>query len=282
MYFNLVLVLFLLPLLIHVFTIYFFNNGIGDGNRYWSQFANLDVWKSVLSYFPCKINYKTALDTNTQYIFASHPHGVISLHHLMYLTNGCKFHDVSSGGNRCSVVSPVLFHIPFIRHIMLWLGCIHPDKALVKKILQQGKSIVVLPGGMNELIRSSKGRNMIYIKKRLGFIKLALEFGTPIVPIYVFGENDLYDTVNILTSFRIWILDKFRISIVFPYGYLFFLPNRVPLNACVGCPIQVPKISKPTTDDIRKWHSVYVNRIQDIFNCNKTKFGYNDSILEVI
>lgn len=37
---------------------------------------------------------------------------------------------------------------------------------------------------------------MIYIKKRKGFVHLALQSGAHLVPVYSFGENDAYDQVR--------------------------------------------------------------------------------------
>jgi hypothetical protein len=50
----------------------------------------------------------------------------------------------------------------------------------------------VLVGGEHEQMTAKPGRHEIFIKKRKGFIKLALEYGVPIVPAYAFGETDLY------------------------------------------------------------------------------------------
>jgi 1-acyl-sn-glycerol-3-phosphate acyltransferase len=40
------------------------------------------------------------------------------------------------------------------------------------------------------------GTNDIILDKRKGFIRLALLTGTPIVPVFVFGENDLFFQVS--------------------------------------------------------------------------------------
>jgi hypothetical protein len=40
------------------------------------------------------------------------------------------------------------------------------------------------------------GDNVIYIKKRKGFVHLALQSGAHLVPVYSFGENDSYGQVK--------------------------------------------------------------------------------------
>lgn len=59
-------------------------------------------------------------------------------------------------------------------------------------MLRKGKSVVILVGGIAEQMLSQVGDHTIYVKKRKGHIRLALKYGTPIVPGYAFGETDLY------------------------------------------------------------------------------------------
>lgn len=60
------------------------------------------------------------------------------------------------------------------------------------QMLKEGKSIVILVGGIAEQMLAQRGDHTIYVKKRKGHIRLALQYGVPIVPGYAFGENDLY------------------------------------------------------------------------------------------
>jgi hypothetical protein len=46
--------------------------------------------------------------------------------------------------------------------------------------------------GEAEQIRTEWGKEKIYLKSRKGFVKLAMEEGAHLVPIYVFGETSLY------------------------------------------------------------------------------------------
>ena len=51
---------------------------------------------------------------------------------------------------------------------------------------------MLYPGGEKEQIITVKGRHRLYLLKRKGFCKIALESGASLVPIYVFGETELY------------------------------------------------------------------------------------------
>lgn len=48
-------------------------------------------------------------------------------------------------------------------------------------------------GGAQEAIHSRPNTYIVVLKKRKGFVRIAMLTGTPIVPVLTFGEVDLYD-----------------------------------------------------------------------------------------
>jgi hypothetical protein len=46
--------------------------------------------------------------------------------------------------------------------------------------------------GEAEQLRTEYGKEKIHLKSRKGFVRLAMEEGAHLVPIYVFGETSLY------------------------------------------------------------------------------------------
>lgn len=60
--------------------------------------------------------------------------------------------------------------------------------------------------GEQEQIRTVEGKEEVFLKKRLGFIKLALEQQAAVVPCYAFGCVDLYATyTKLFFSPREWL-----------------------------------------------------------------------------
>ena len=47
-----------------------------------------------------------------------------------------------------------------------------------------------LPGGATEALYAYPGKNTVVLKKRLGFVKLAIQKGASLLPAYSFGENN--------------------------------------------------------------------------------------------
>jgi 2-acylglycerol O-acyltransferase 2 len=126
----------------------------------------------------------------------------------------------------------------------------------------------------------------LILSKRKGFIRIALETGTPIVPVYGFGENALYTIIP--SKHPYWqkfqsffkSLTKYPISVVngrgignFEFG---ILPRRVPLTTVLGEPIIVPKIEKPSQEEIDKWHSLYIEKLKDVYRDYK---GSTDDLI---
>lgn len=59
-----------------------------------------------------------------------------------------------------------------------------------------GHIIGLLPGGAAEAFYCRPGNYRIVLKKRKGFIKLALKNGSPLVPVLSFGETDLFTQLD--------------------------------------------------------------------------------------
>ena len=53
------------------------------------------------------------------------------------------------------------------------------------------------------------------------------------------------------------------------------------LETVVGNPFRLPKIAEPSQEEIDKWHAIYVERLVDLFERNKAKFGYGERELEL-
>jgi hypothetical protein len=47
-------------------------------------------------------------------------------------------------------------------------------------------------GGSAELLECQPNTDILVLKRRKGFVRLALENGVDIVPVYGYGINDLY------------------------------------------------------------------------------------------
>ncbi len=122
----------------------------------------------------------------------------------------------------------------------------------------------------------------ILLKKRKGFVKLALESGASIVPCYVFGNTSamtvIADPWGILQS----ISRKIGIALAIAVGrYGFPVPFRVPITLVLGKPIQVPKNPKASEEEVDRIHSEVLNAFEDLFGRYKSDYGWKSKTLKI-
>ena len=81
-------------------------------------------------------------------------------------------------------------YMPATRHFWWWLGVRPIDKANIHKLLGAKNSVVLVPGGNTECRVMKHGQETLYLRKRLGFVRLAINHGAPLVPAFAFGQTD--------------------------------------------------------------------------------------------
>ncbi|CAD7943900.1 unnamed protein product [Amoebophrya sp. A25] len=102
----------------------------------------------------------------------------------------------------CATVDAA-FYMPWAGEFSQRAGLVTAWKGKLIKNLNQKKSIGLYPGGADEALLSGGGKMRIILKKRVGFIDCALQTGTPLVPVLIFGETALFrQTFN--TKLRAW------------------------------------------------------------------------------
>jgi len=131
---------------------------------------------------------------------------------------------------------------------------------------------------------SQPGRHVIYCSGRKGFVKLAIKYGADIVPVYSFGENDLYTIIdqpegstlcnvqNRLKQLIGFAPPLFYGRGIFNYGFG-LLPHRRPITSVVGQPIRIEQNAHPTHAQVNAVHEQYVQGVIDLFETHKHKFG---------
>ena len=139
---------------------------------------------------------------------------------------------------------------------------------------------------MEEVALYKKGRERIYLKKRAGFIKYALQYGYLVQPGYTFGECDMYTSLERGSRIRMWTLKKFGFVLPVFWGPNWLLPhlprNDIPLHTVIGSPLKLPVIKEPTKEQVEEWHGKYIECVKEVFDNHKERFGYGDRELEIV
>eukprot|EP00542_Grammatophora_oceanica_P005048 CAMPEP_0194062392 /NCGR_PEP_ID=MMETSP0009_2-20130614/77441_1 /TAXON_ID=210454 /ORGANISM="Grammatophora oceanica, Strain CCMP 410" /LENGTH=159 /DNA_ID=CAMNT_0038714127 /DNA_START=1 /DNA_END=480 /DNA_ORIENTATION=- len=124
------------------------------------------------------------------------------------------------------------------------------------------------PGGFEEATLSCQTQDRVYIKKRAGFVKLCLQHGYSIVPVYCFGERQTYWNLQGFWNFRLKQLNGMGIPAVVPWGSVGMLAKRknVRMLIVAGEPIRCPKLESPTKLDVERWHKTYMAALVKMFD----------------
>lgn len=140
------------------------------------------------------------------------------------------------------------FSIPGFSTIMRNIGMMPASHGNADRAFKEGASILVYPGGTHEAFRPWTDRNTIDFNDHMGFIRLALRQGVPIVPVTGHGGHE---SLVVLTRggrmARAMRLDRLRLDI---YPILFHLPWGITPAAFVGMPLPAKitvQVGKPIT-----------------------------------
>ena len=147
-----------------------------------------------------------------------------------------------------------------------------------------GRAITIVIGGARESLESKPGTLRLVVRRRLGFVKLAIRKGADLVPVIGFGENEIYEQLDPhehpyinklqLTVKKImgWTIPLFHARGIFNYD-VGMMPYRRPMNIVVGRPIKVVQQQHPEKEYLEKVHEEYINELLRIWNDHKDQFA---------
>ncbi len=142
---------------------------------------------------PSELNWtimdKSKFDHNKQAIYIWYPHSHFAIAPFALVAGDMGNSIWKRPIAQCS--APPFFDIPAIRQIALSFGLVRSDYDNLKGTLKQGTSLLIIPGGAREVPLAEHGK-MKLVDGRKGFLKLAQDFGLPIIPIFAFGENEFF------------------------------------------------------------------------------------------
>lgn len=86
-----------------------------------------------------------------------------------------------------------LFEQPKVATALLRRGATMGHPEVARALMRHEQDILVFPGGAHEAVKPSRERYRLQWKDRLGFIRLAAEFGYTIVPFGLVGPDEFYE-----------------------------------------------------------------------------------------
>jgi len=204
-------------------------------------------------------------------IYAWHPHGFVSYvpSHLMGLDAlGRRPHGTEWFGT----CIPLLFKVPMIGEIFSVTNARPVDSQTVNSILSKGKGISVQPGGVKEQAASRHDQEQAFFPSRLGFVRLAIKYGIPVMPVYFFGENQLYTRVDGFEWFTTMVKKVSGMTmpvITAKWGLPMagMLPHATDIHVRWGRPVEVgPPEAEPSDERVQEVFQRYVAELQRLWD----------------
>jgi 2-acylglycerol O-acyltransferase 2 len=265
-----------------------------SGTRFLPWTRRLPFWNKLADYFPVRLHKSCDLDPRGNYLFGYHPHGVIGVGALItFATNATGFDQAFPGLDLRLLTLAINFYFPFTREVLMALGInsVTKESVVTNLTRKPGASVAIVVGGAAEALDARPGWAVLTLARRKGFVKMALKTGASLVPVFAFGENDIFDQVDnpdggALRRFQLWCKQLIGITPPLLYGRNLsrgvfrrftgaktgVLPKRESIEVVVGAPIACPKTSDPTSAQIDEYHARYVAALRDLYETHRRLF----------
>ena len=85
-----------------------------------------------------------------------------------------------------------LFQVPVLERALRHLGAVAGERERAVELLRRDELVLVYPGGVDDSFKAPEDHYRLLWKGRMGFIRVAIRSGRPIVPIMAAGIDDAY------------------------------------------------------------------------------------------
>lgn len=229
------------------------------------------VFKFVYDYFDTSYESEDdyVLEKNKSYVAGIHPHAILPVASMVnVLSDVSTMHNKFFGQTkiRCLAAS-FCFLTPLYRDLLVGGGIIDAARYNAQAALESDKMCLCLvPGGATEALYCKPGSSDIYIKKRKGFVKLAIETGSDLVPIYSFGESETYGQLSGVFPWVSKIQRKFQAVFGISLPMLTnILPRKVKITCVAAKPIPVVKKENPSDAEVQEYLDKYIAALERVY-----------------
>ncbi|KAL8284227.1 hypothetical protein RQP46_004976 [Phenoliferia psychrophenolica] len=276
------------PIIIpYLFWMIFIDQAPVRGGRKSEWVRKSRYWKWFAGYYPVSLIKTAELPPDRKYVFGYHPHGIIGMGAIAnFGSDATGFSELFPGLDPHLLTLATNFNIPLYRDFLLSLGVCSVSMKSCQNILKQGPgaALTIVVGGAAESLSAHPGTADLTLKRRMGFIKLAMRQGADLVPVFSFGENDIFEQLSNERGTRLYKLQKrfqaafgFTLPIFFGRGIFNYnmglMPYRHPIVSVVGRPIPVTQVDHPTMEQLEEVQGRYIVELKRVWDDHKELYA---------
>jgi hypothetical protein len=199
-------------------------------------------------------------------IYVFHPHGVCSLAHAFHIVGN---NTDWPNKNIRAAVHTLITSTPFIKDFAND-RIVRSTYEAMKAVLLDGKSLSVALGGLSETRYLDAKKITAIVRARKGIFKMALETGTPIIPVITYGENMIYQKMDSRISDLFEYLFKIHVPIptltsIKSWFQIYRKPLTEKIETHLGAAIEVGEPHEPTDQEILKLRDTYMEGLRDLY-----------------
>ncbi|CAI5478499.1 unnamed protein product [Closterium sp. Yama58-4] len=221
----------------------------------------------ALAYYMKRVRYIAPKDLipDSAYIFAFHPHGRMFYTNTMMIQTNYEWRkNFCPKGDFFAGAAAGFYSVPVLRNLLYLLGTMPASESNIRRELRKKNHMAIVIGGLKEVcLGTTSHTDKLYLMRRKGFARIAVEEKVGVVPIYCFNENQLFkhDPVWFL---QFWEKVNRHVNIGVPFmrgAWNLTLPFRRDLLVVVGKPL-FPEEGESVDD----FHARYVTAITHLFH----------------
>ena len=248
---------------------------------HWRAFGNTFGFRAWRKYFELRVYKEERFNQSKNVLLCYVPHGLFPLVLPMLSEPVYDIFPEFQEQTPSMAVADIMLWTPIIAPLLTWLGCISAKKEVMRTHLRYN-NVMVLPDGIAGAFHSQRDEECVYIKKRKGFVRLAIEEGSLLVPIYCFGHSQLYDVYPGHESWIAALSRRLKFSIIWFWGVWWCppIPHRVPLLVAIGKGIKVKQNPHPTPEQVDDVHKEFIKALKELYDRHRDSVpGYENKEL---
>lgn len=184
-------------------------------------------------YFRAEVRGVERIPPGAALYVGNHNGGMMTPDTFLFAAAVYRAHGV--GGLPYGLANEVGISIPLVHHLAVPLGAVRASHANAHGLFARGHKVLVYPGGELDAMRPSRDRNRIVFEGRLGYIRLALREGVPVIPVVACGAHETFYVIDdgrwlarLLRTDRMLRSKVWPITLCLPWGVMVGVGPYIP------------------------------------------------------